>query len=638
MSAATQTEPRRGGNKKRGGNALVDKVADSLETSPPDDEAASSVVVEENPPEVHTEAASSAVSEPEPDNPFVGPESPFTRPEAKPPAPSPKARQEERLADRTQVNKPTPSAKRFGTLGKKLPGAERAKVHKRQEAGNLAYIGEYTEHDLTQSQDIESFLHKYVRPKYGPGDYQITGVDAHGRMFDMGTVTLLSPLPEAPKEAQAETPMSLFKTLFDKTFEMQQQQTHIPQPPKDPIEMLGDLFQLKKQMDGPVPEPKPSDNTLAVAMVSAATTVLTALIGYMSRPKAPDPIMAALLTKLVDDGGRKGGGDLPPPPPPPPQVDPTEQLKNLAGVLATLKGDSSNNDKFTELLLKERMTPADLMKLMSDVKSERGSDGLKKGLEDLGIMFNAINQFRAHTEPGAGAGFMDVLGALAQNRELGSVLAEMVRGRRGEQPVQQRVEVREPVRLREVDQRFAPQVTAPVLQQPQQPQQPQPQSPQPQELAPELVSSSALPEGIVDFVNRYVGTESSEDVVEVTRDLLLALAEDKNENWRKAAEVIQSYVRSSERDKFLRYMNGFFKGLVVIRLLELDQAKRVLQVLYEDFPSLVEALERGPEEGNEDGESGEDGEGDEGEGDGEGEEEDLLQLGKEEPLGDLDNG
>lgn len=638
---ASEVEQRRT-RKSRGGNTLVQKMAEDLE-APLEVPAPEEVAAAEARRQLAPDAP--GAEEPEPYNPFL-------RPEALPPKPSPRVMREERQADRTSAQ-PTPSAKRLGSLGKKLPGAERAKVHKRLDSGQLAYVGEYTEGDLSQSQDMESFLAKYIKPIYGAGEYQVTGVDAHGRQFDMGIVTLLSPLlPTAlTPEAQLDSPLGLVKTLIDRTLQQQQ-----GLPEKDPIEMLGKLHDLKRKMDPPPPavqKVESRDNTLILAIVSGLTTVASTLVSVFAQPKAPDPLMAALAKKLLDDEPRRGGGDLLPPPLPPP--DPTEQLKNLAAVVQSLRGDSKSggeDNRLVDYLLKDRMTPTEVLNLVNQVKGERGTDDFKKSMENIGIMLNAVNQLRAHTEPGAGAGFWDAIGALVNNKELGNVVAETIRGRRptpgpqqpqpevrvlpqGSDPIVTRARQLAVKRLEIEEQELM--LREKRLQEggaPKQQPQPQPQ-PQPQlhvvggtDTEKTEAAVPQLPANIADFINRYVSAEDDAELVAITLELLYSLGNDDG-SWKEHSVSIFNFIAQSDKARFLHYMASFWIGLRSIKLIEEPLAQKIMHALSQNFSTIVKTVQQQMAEDAEGGEDGEDGSDGEGEGEGD---EDLLQLGKEEPL------
>jgi hypothetical protein len=643
------TKTKRQPKAPRGGNPLVDEVVAGAAPAPAPEQPAPAPATPRVEDQIVAQARQNLVpvqpeADPEENPEEREPYNPFTRMQASPPKPSLQVVREENVADRVKVNQPTPSTKRFGSLGKKLPGAERAKVHKRIEGGNLALIGEYGDSDLAHSQDIESFLHRYIRPQHGPGEYQITGIDAVGREFDMGIVTLHAPITQGAEPVAPESPLSLVRTLVERLQQPQPQ----PRPERDPIQMLGALHELKTKMDPPV---EPKNNDLLLAVVSGFTSVASALVTVLGQPKPPDPLMQLLMAKILDDKPRSD--PMPAMPAMPPPVDPTEQLKNLAAVVQSLRGPEpsvkQSDERLVDYLMKERMTPAEVLALVNQVKGERGTDDFKKSMENIGIMLNAVNQLRAHTEPGAGAGFWDAIGALVSNKELAGTVADTIRSRtRPSQPQPQQLPPQQRPMLpandplaakarelaarrlaleeQEINRReqAAGIVTpAPVRSVPTaQPVQPSPEQQQAVSKAQESNGGQIpkLPPDIADYINRFVTAKDDAETVEVTIAMLYSLGE--SEDWKKYAEVIFSLVAQSDKARFLNYMASFFVGLRTINLIEEELAQRVMQALSANFESIVETVKDQMSE-----DEGE-GEGDEGEED----PDDVLQLGKEDPL------
>jgi hypothetical protein len=412
-------------------------------------------------------------------------------------------------------------------------------------------------------------------------------------------------------------------------------------------------------MDPPPATPVEKDNSLMIAIVGGLTSVAASLVSVLAAPKAPDPLLQLLMAKLLDDGGKKGD-PMPAMPPMPPPVDPTEQLKNLAAVVQSLRGPevAKTDDRLMDYLMKERMSPAEVLALVNQVKGERGTDDFKKSMENIGIMLNAVTQLRSHTEPGAGAGFWDAIGALVQNKELAGTVVEAVRGRVAQRqpeqqlpPQQQRpmLPANDPVvaKARELAARRlvleeqdinrreqaagittsapvpvpTPVATARVVQ-PAAPAAPAEVSVPP---PPGLQKIPQLPGNIADFVNSYVEAKDDDAaLVETTIEMLFSLGE--NEQWKPYAEVIFSLIANSDRGRFLNYMASFFINIKAIGLIEEALAERVMQALANNFQAIVEGVKEHLENSD-----GGDGDGEEGE-EGEEEEEDILKLGEEQPL------
>ena len=591
---------------------------------------------------------------------------PFKRSEGIPTKPTLKVAREEAFADRSRMNQPSPSTKRLGALGKKLPGAERAKVHKRVDTGALAYVGEYTDSDLSQSQDIESFLNKYIKPVYGPGEYQITGVDAHAREFDMGFVTLLAPLSpmhqvELPSTAAQNSDSSFMKQLMDKAFMNQQEQQRRE---RDPIKMLGELHELKSRMDPPPPPPAPKDNNMMLAVVAGLTQVATALVSAMTQPKPQDPLLALLLAKMLEEKPRSM--PMAPPPPMPPPIDPTEQLRNMASVLSTLRGTEAKpqDDRLVEYLTKDRLSPADVLSLVNQVKGERGTDDFKKSMENMGIMFNAITQLKSHTEAPAGSGMWDAIGNIMSNPKIGDTVASIIRSRDPQTPArapqnvdvhaQNRVVDPVAVKAREVHMKRLHieeqelEIRARALQANATPAPAATRAAPTPSAAPLEAPTTSLPKhlppNIAEFINRYVTAKDEAELVGTTVDLVIAMH--ANEEWNPYAQTIIDLVMAADKKSFLRHMFSMFSGLNTIKMLEIDMVKKILNALNNNFPAIVEAVtnrkvsddDQEPSDDNEeprgdDNEEPSDDDEEPSDDNGEGEDpNDVMRIGNEEPL------
>jgi len=567
---------------------------------------------------------------------------PFSRPEAEPPQPSAQLRRAEGASDRAKQNKGTPSTKRMGALGAKLPGAEHAKIHKRGEGGHLSLIGTVREKDMTRSQDMEAFVHEFMAPSYGPGLYQVTGVDAVGREFDMGIVDIAIPIgPSAPIVAPPAQDQSALGIIM----KMMEQQGNQRQPQADPIDGLMKLHQLKQQMEPGAPQ---KDNSTVLALIAGVTQVATTVLGVMMQPKGPDPIMALLLAKMLEEKPRRDS-DMGMMPPPPPAIDATEQLKNLAAVVTSLRGPekSSGNDELIAYLLKDRMTPADVLNLVNQVKGERGTDDFKKSMENVGIMLNAAGQIRAQTEPGAGSGFWDAITAMLGNKELAGSVVQTMRGRQqGGEPqlpsqqqpralgapppndplvIQARANAEKRLRLEaaelELREKRLSEVQATITPPPQvEAKQLEQDEAQSTEAAPK--ERPKLPDNMGDFINAYLEAKTDEEYVEISVEMILSLGE--HEDWKPYAEVILSFIANSDRARFLNYMASFLTAMRTVGLMQDELAHKVMKALAGNFPTLVEVVQQKMTEGDE---------GDEDEG-GEAPDEALnvIKLGEEAPL------
>jgi len=139
--------------------------------------------------------------------------------------------------------------------------------------------------------------------------------------------------------------------------------------------------------------------------------------------KEPDPIMTALVAKMLDD---KSSGPMPPMPPP---VDPMLQLQGLAAVLAALKPVDTLTPILLEQMTKDRMSTADIINLVNQLRGEKGTDDFKKSMENFTGIMGAVSQMRQHTEPSAGSMWGDVIGGALSNQKLVGSVADLIRSK-----------------------------------------------------------------------------------------------------------------------------------------------------------------------------------------------------------------
>lgn len=374
-----------------------------------------------------------------------------------------KEAKEARATARDAKKTDSPGLKSLGGLGKKLPGAEHVKIYKRDDKGKLFMIDVYDANDLSQSQDVEDFVTAWLKPKFGPGEYPIVGVNARGEEFDAGSVRVMAP-QQKPTPKPGITAMDVLNDWLMKDAERRERElaelrvTLAAKPQeKDPFETLGKALDLQKRVSGEAS--RENEGTMAALIASMSEqnqvmirmmmeqqnksseqllTILTALQGS----KGPDPIMATLVAGLLEDR-KKGGGD--PLPPMPQPKDPAEELKTLAEVMVLLRPPEKEGDnEMLKYLLakaeKESISPKEMIEL---VRGERGTDDFKRSFDNLGLMLTAMRTLKEHTgEAGAGAsGFWDALAQLASNRDFAGSIASAIRAKSnaqlpGRHPVQ----------------------------------------------------------------------------------------------------------------------------------------------------------------------------------------------------------
>jgi len=609
------------------------------------------------------------------EEPAEDPLNPFRRDPLPPLKETKNQQKENRVSEKDALNKPTQSLKRFGELGKKLGGAEHIQVSKRMDNGELAYVGEYNTRDISQSQNIQAFLNRYVKPGYGPGEYQILGVDAHGREFDGGSVTLLATItgsPETVPSVLGKGPMDILQSVLDRESQRQTSEIRaLAQNQKDPIQMLRDMHELHQQFSPPVVMPKLQESNGGNRGGDAMSAMVTGMMGMMGtvlavvlQPKPQDPLMLAVINKLLDDKR------------PAPTVDPTAQLLSLSEVIKNLRGDSGGgggkDDRLVDVLLKERMSPAEVLGLVQQVKGERGTDDLKKSMENVGMLLNAVQQLRAQTEPGTSSGFWEAVTTALGNPSLASVIGSRVRGvvNGGGAPAPQQLpppqqvralppgQTNDPLVLKarelaarkmrleeaEISRREEALGIKPVI------------TPPPAQVAtpaadvvptvsplvaplvaPELptevvadvppVDQVTLPPNVADHVNSYLQAKDDGDFIETTVEMIFDMAND--EKWKPYSEVIVALILQSDRARFLQYMASMFVSLRTIGLITDELGGKIMDALQRNFDVVVSVVREhveSPQEGAEtEGEEGNEDEDGEGNNDGE-EPEDLLKL------------
>jgi hypothetical protein len=613
-----------------GVNPIVQKLIDDNSLS---DEALAAESALQRPPESEPESDPS----PEPDSAVdaVSEESlsPELRrllipnPESEPRAPSRAERREVRQADRDARNKVAPSMKKLGELGKKMPGPEHAKVHKRLENGTLAYVGEYGVKDIAQSQDLETFLHRYVKPHFGPGEYQIRGVDARGNEYDAGTITLLGSKEKEDASTNELSPLSLLQRQLDRDAEeRRRERTQQRAPEKDPIDQFVKLTELGDKLN------KGDGGALSTVLQGVLQTVqrsedrMMAMIGDMQNKKSePDPLMLMLLNKLFDDKKSDAGvAGLPPMPPPP---DPVLQLKALAETMALLQPKRDEDSVLIKYLLSrpdDRLTTKDLLELLD----KRGGgtstpDDFKKTVENIGAFMQLAKTING--DGGTSSVVADVVSALANSR-LPDSLANLIRSRATKQlpPPSDNNNERERMlgALRAAEQRVAQ-----LEQRLRQVLQPQPQPtaqvvdgvPVPAALEAPAVTEApvvavgapattaaaptaapvSLPPKIGDYVNEIVSAKDDAALVQAMVELVYYLTEPEAGLLKRYGDLIVGLIKAGNKDKTLEYVKALFDGLRGLGLVDQTLCDRVLPALAAHFEDVVQ-FANAPEEPEDD--------------------------------------
>lgn len=528
----------------------------------------------------------------------------------------------------------------------KVPGAEKVMVYKRVE-GKRWFVHEYQREDLNTFANFEAFLTRYVRPKHGPGEYDLVGVDGRGNNHELGQVRLIE--DGSARNSPESSAMQLVEKMMNENRDrdekwMQQQRTG----QQDPLQLLAGVMTLKKELEGEASggmasvlkeamlSGKDSSNqmmTMMMAMMQQSNQMVMALL---SKPKDEDPIMKVLLAKLLDGGGMGGGGSaMPMPPPPPPQNSLSEVLTAMAAFMGAMApgggGDEDYKELVKTLLLQsqgEKMSLKDTIALAMQLTAPRegaagGSGGFKETIDNLAAVMNIAQNISRQNEPGAAAGLWDAMASLFSNRDFAGSIAQAVRlkmdAKNGTD--QQRLEA-EAQRLR-MERRLLEQekarliasggtpqtqvVTAPPRDasttptaehvRPTSAPRPTPFKPR---ATPEQVQAAAqqeiqrtgkipeLPANTYEHVNNILSAPDDGDRLGKTITLLMYFAEFPD--WKPFSENLLSLVRNGDRAQAMKYLVALFEGLAAIGMFPAENIAPLMEILNEHFVTLQEQM------------------------------------------------
>lgn len=140
-----------------------------------------------------------------------------------------------------------PRFARSGELYKFIQSAERVRIYRRARdhfggIGRLEYVNDYSARDLRETGSIDVFIHKYIVPRFGYGEYYVELVKADGTAYNAGSVSVAAPLTEdVPKSG---TDAGRLETLFDKFAALARERDKVVEETiekrrKEYMEMLG---------------------------------------------------------------------------------------------------------------------------------------------------------------------------------------------------------------------------------------------------------------------------------------------------------------------------------------------------------------------------------------------------------------
>lgn len=548
----------------------------------------------------------------------------FPLPETESFAPMPTGLVPPPKTDKARTRQRSPVAGKLGKgLSEKLPGAEKVKVYKRKD-GQRWFVRDYTTADLAQFSDFESFLTRYVKPEYGPGEYDLVGVDAYNREIQVGQVRLLQDPKETrtPETGAYELVSTMLEQQKEQNREWLDQMKEAMRPPaqQSPIELLQGVMAVTEKLDAKNNEGASSTMQMMMAMMQQNTQMMMAML---SKPKEEDPLMKLLIMKLLkDDDAPSGGGHAIPAPPAPanPFAGMAEMMTAMGGLMAAMGGGGGGgDDDFKEflktLLLKSKDDALGIKDVLELVKQQQdkpgGADDFNRAINNLAAIMNVANNINRNQEGGGAAGLFDALAALFSNRDFAGSIAQAVRSKVGSKvgSEEQRLAA-EGQRLqmeRRLLERERAQVAANGGRQPAQQTAPQPHAQpahangngtappsqeQVQEAAQRHVERTGqlpqLPANTVDHLTQIAAAKDDGELVGATVQMIIYFAEFSD--WRPFSETLLSYVREGNKRETMRYLSAFFEGLVQIQLFPLDQAKRVIKAMLDHFSTVQAQL------------------------------------------------
>jgi hypothetical protein len=534
----------------------------------------------------------------------------------------------------------TQALKKLGTiLGNKIPGAEHFEVWKRSDNGQLGYVGDYNAADLAQSQGMASFLNRYAKPQYGAGDYQIFGITSDGKRLDAGVVRILGIVEPTDGghsggggRGEGGLGDMLMRQIERDSQRRDRELREIMEKkndPTDPIEQLTKIHDFSEKLSG-----GSGKGDTVVAMVQAMGQQTATMLQVMTQQqqkseermmqlmsilgrKEADPVMMTLLAKLLDDKG--SSAPMPPMVAPP---DPMAQLQGIAAVLVALKPADNLTPVLLEQMNRDRMSTADIIGLVNQLRGEKGTDDFKKSMDNFTGIMGAVNTMRQQTEPSAGSMWGDILGGALSNRELVGSVAGLIRAKSGQtatakvvqsqpQPQQQQpqqipadVQARaadvarrrlaiEERKLAEEEARLGltagtPPVAAPVAVAPVITPPPTTATPATPEAAAKMQPpvTPGLPPNIVERVNGFIIAQDDGALVEATVEFLLYLSS-IYEPWRGVGNTTLDAISTGNKEVALRYVRQLIGGLVKSNLLQNEIAERAIAAVDAHFEELV---------------------------------------------------
>lgn len=496
------------------------------------------------------------------------------------------------------------SLRRFGSLGKLFPGAEKLRVYKLDETlGMWSPIGEWTLRAVQHARDLDGFMMEFVKPKYRGGRYKATLFDGQGRSTEAGEVVLQdAPNDAAPVSNNDNVALRMLESMEKMRNQMQQ-----PAPPApDPIATFSQINRVIK-------EAKTEDNmqgslgTLFAAMSQAQATMMQEL---MKQQQASTQMQNQILVELIkaQQGAQQAAlmAPMPPAPPPPAENPVLNQVLQAALPLLlkrVLEPEISTREMISLLTSRNERSDLDAMKEAVNFLRTVQGDQKQASLIDELEKVQRVKELAANLVDGGASGgspenFWTAISQLFSNKDFAGNLGRMIGS--------------------DIDQRRRPAAAAPQLPAPQQaPQLPRaptvvhnqvpisvaPPAPAPE--APPPVGARRIANGelhvmgeggkIVRFVENMpalcatiTAAETPADRIQTVANTLYQLR--AIDAWEPFVTATLQHAVKNEKTEALQALRGWLHLLVQLKMLEQGVAAATFAAFDEHWDSFHVSL------------------------------------------------
>ncbi len=539
--------------------------------------------------------------------------------------------------------KPSPALGKLGvSIAAMMPGAERVRVEKRLPTGQLGFIADYSKQDLASHPDLQSFLSKYVKDQYGPGEYKVTGLDSTGRNYEAGSVHLLDP----PSRSEQSGALHIMQNVI-----AQQQKNHeeqikeikeTMQAQPNPVSTIRELHNLQKEIMPTTPPPSSNDGALAAVIASSAqstTAMMQMMMQQMQAAQAAAQQQTAMMMQQIQTSSQQqlqlfmemmkskesasSSGPSQPMPPPPPPENPMGAVKDIISMLGDMGVFGGNgpapDDTFKQIVLQNQLGVKDVLSLVKEMSPTRDGGGIKEQFENLSVMMNMANQLRQNTEGSPQSTMWDAVGALLSNKDFAGSIASAIRvnteqvQRQAHTAQQRQMTAHQQALQLAAQQRQQPVAVANPPTRPRLVPKPAPAAvaPAAQAAAPAPVQPSAeevnaakqrlqdqgmtaprgLPPGIeskISDIAEAVDKKDDAEIVQETVNLVMFLH--GFEDWQPFSVKLLGAAQAGDKDATLRVLGGFLGGFIELGYMTRDVANQVMRCIDQHFAQIHATL------------------------------------------------